>query len=70
MKMLLEIPETKISFFEELISSFSYVHVLKIIKDHEKGKQVFDLAEAFNEVKLHEQGKKKLKNAKEFFDEL
>ena len=68
--MILDIPETKSSFFEELMKSFDYVSVIKIIKDKQKGRQVADLAEAFNDVKLHETGKKKLKTAKDFFNEL
>lgn len=70
MKMILEIPDERSSFFVELVNSLDYVSVLKIVKDPAKSKQVLDLVEAFNDVKLHEQGKKKLKTAKEFFNEL
>jgi hypothetical protein len=70
MKMILDIPEEKASFFVKLMKSFDYVSVLKIVKDPAKGKHVLDLVEAFEDVKLHEQGKKKLKTAKEFFDGL
>ena len=70
MKVLLDIPEERASFFVELINSFDYVNILKIVKDPAKSKQVLDLVEAFNDVKLHEQGKKKLKTSKEFFNEL
>ncbi|MBS1559449.1 MAG: hypothetical protein JST69_12065 [Bacteroidetes bacterium] len=70
MKMILDVPEAKSSFFEELLNSLSYVNVIKVINDPKKGKQVSDLASSFNDVKLHEQGKKKLKTAKDFFNEL
>ena len=70
MKIILDIPEERASFFEELINSFDYVSVIKIVKDPKKSKRVLEMAEAFNDAKLHEQGKKKLKTAKEFFNEL
>lgn len=70
MKMILDIPEAKSSFFEELVKNFNYVNVIKVINDPKKGEQVLDLVNAFNDVKLHEQGKKKLKTAKEFFSEV
>ena len=70
MKLILDIPEKKAPFFVELINSFDYVSILKIVKDPKKSKRVVELVEAFNDVKLHEQGKKKLKTAKEFFNEL
>lgn len=70
MKMILDIPEAKVSFFEELINSLNYVNVIKVINHPEKSKQVMDIANAFKDVQLHETGKKKLKTAKEFFNEL
>ena len=70
MKVILDIPETKDSFFEELMENFDYVNVIKIINDSEKEKHILDLVDAFNDIKQHEQGKKKLKTAKEFFNEL
>jgi glutaredoxin-related protein len=70
MKMILDIPEVKSNFFQELLNDFDYVNVIKTIKNRQKEQQIADLADAFNDVKLHEQGKKKLKTAKEFFDEL
>lgn len=40
------------------------------IKEESKSRFVADLAEAFMDVKLYEQGKKKLRSAKELLDEL
>ena len=54
----------------ELVKSLDYVHVMKEIKDERKSKFVEELAEAFNDVKLYEQGKKKLKKAKDLLNEL
>ena len=70
MKMILEIPDERSSFFVELVESLEYVNILRIVKDPAKSKQVLDLVEAFNDVRLHEKGKKKLKTSKEFFNEL
>ena len=50
--------------------SFDYVSVVKEIKEKRKSQFVTDLAEAFNDVKLYEQGKKKLKRAKDLLNEL
>jgi hypothetical protein len=43
---------------------------VKEIKDERKSKAVSELAEAFRDVELYEQGKKKLKSAKDLLDEL
>lgn len=70
MKLILEVPEKNEAFFIELIESLDYIHVVKKIKDERKSKFVQDLAEAFNDVKLSEQGKKKLKKAKDLINEV
>lgn len=38
----------------------------KEVKDEEKSQFITDLAESFNDVKLHEAGKKKLKYGKDY----
>ena len=53
----------------EMVKSLDYVTVLKEIKDKRKSRFIADLAEAFEEVKLHEEGKKKLKSAKDLLNE-
>lgn len=68
--MILDIPNNRVAFFVELLKSFSYVNIVKEIKDERKGRFVEELAEAFNDVKLHEAGKKKLKSAKDLLNEL
>jgi hypothetical protein len=71
MKIILDINEkSRIPFFLELIKSLDYVKVISEVEDKHKSLLINDLAEAFNDVKLHEQGKKKLKSAKELLDEL
>ena len=49
----------------ELLQSLDYVKVIKQVKNEQKSQQLQDLVEAFNDVKLHEQGKKQLKTAKD-----
>ena len=70
MKVILEIRDNRIPFFMELVKSLDYISVLKEVKDESKSQFVTDLAEAFNDVKLYEQGKKKLKSAKDLLNEL
>jgi len=54
----------------ELVKSLDYISVLKEVKDRKKSEAIQDLAEAFNDVKLHQEGKKQLKSAKDLLDEL
>ncbi len=71
MKIILDINEkSRIPFFLELIKSLDYVKVISEVEDKHKSLLINDLAEAFNDVRLHEQGKKKLKSAKELLHEL
>jgi hypothetical protein len=71
MKIILDIKEnSRVPFFMELVKSLDYISVVKEIKEERKSKFVSDLAEAFNDVKLYEQGKKKLKKAKDLLNEL
>ena len=70
MKLILDIKENRAPFFMELIKSLDYINILKEVKNKEKSKNIQDLAEAFNDVKLHEQGEKTLKSANELLNEL
>ncbi len=71
MKVILDIKEnSRIPFFMELVKSLEYIRVVKEIEDEEKSQYISDLADAFNDVKLHEQGNKTLKTAKELLCEL
>ncbi|MBK8805189.1 MAG: hypothetical protein IPO21_00505 [Bacteroidales bacterium] len=54
----------------ELVKSLDFISVVKEVKDEKKSEFISDLAEAFNDVKLYEQGKKKLKSAKDLLSEL
>jgi phage terminase large subunit len=70
MEVLLNIKDTRRApFLMELLRSLDYITVKKVEKENENS--LFDdLSEAFEEVKLHEQGKIKLKSLKEVLNEL
>jgi hypothetical protein len=70
MKVLLDIKDNRVPFFMELVKSLDYISVVKEVKEERKSKFITDLAEAFNDVKLYEKGKKKLKSAKDLLNEL
>lgn len=71
MKVILDIKnKRRASFFMELLKSFDYVDILKVVNDPVKERSVLDLNESFQDVKLHLQGKKKLKSAKTLLNEL
>lgn len=68
MKVLLDIKDNKADFVLELLKNFSFVKAKPVNKKKEKFLK--DLAEAIEEVKLHKQGKIKLKSAEELLNEL
>lgn len=70
MKVILDIKDNRVPFFMELLKSLDYISVLKEVKDKESSKVIQDLADAFNDVKLYEEGKKDLKSAKDLLNEL
>jgi hypothetical protein len=70
MKVLLDIKDNRIPFFMELVKSLDFISVIKEEKDDNKSQFIADFSEAFNDVKLYEEGKKKLKSAKELLNEL
>ncbi|PWK27309.1 hypothetical protein LV89_01622 [Arcicella aurantiaca] len=71
MTIILDIKEdSRIPFFMELLKSLKYVNIVKQVQDEHKSQFITDLAEAFDDVKKYEQGKKKLKSAKDLLNEL
>jgi hypothetical protein len=70
MKVILDVRDNRMMYFMELVKSLDYISVVKEIKDENKSQFIADLAESFNDVKLHQQGKKKLKSAKDLLNEL
>lgn len=56
-------------FFEELVRELGFVENIMELKG-KKAEFVKDLADAFEDVRLHQAGKKKLKSAKQMLNEL
>jgi hypothetical protein len=69
MKLLLEIPDNKIDFAIQVLRSLSFVKNAKPISAS-TAKLWEDLKEAAEQVRLHKQGKIKLKTAQELLNEL
>jgi hypothetical protein len=69
MKVLVDITDDKAEFGLKVLQSLSFV---KKVKEMSSSKIDLweDLKDAANEVKLHKQGKIKLKTAQELLDEL
>ena len=70
MKVTLDIKESRVPFFMELVQSLDYIKVVEDIKNKRKQDFIRDMAEAIQDVKLHQAGKKKLKTAKQLLHEL
>lgn len=70
MQMLIDVPDNQTDFFLQLFQSMKNVKVLSDFSTPAKQQAIKDLTQAFEDVKLYEQGKKKLKTAKELLDEL
>ena len=69
MKVLLDIKDANASFGMEVLKSLSFVRTAKPLSK-ETAKLWEDLKEAAEDVRLHKQGKIRLKTAKELLDEL
>lgn len=68
MTLLVDVKDSKADFFLELLKNFPYVKTKPF--NPEKARILNDLKEAVAEVKLHKQGKIKLKSFDEFLNEL
>ena len=69
MKILLEVPDNEAVFGIKVLKSLSFVKKIKPM-DAIKVKIGKDLKDAYEEVRLHKQGKLKLKTAQELLSEL
>ena len=70
MKVILDIQDSKVSLFLELIKSIDFVKGVTTIKDSENKEAKTRITEALEQIKQHQQGKLKLKSAKDLLDEL
>jgi hypothetical protein len=69
MKVLLDIKDSRVDFIMELLKGFSSYVKAKPISQAKSG-LLEDLTEAASDVRLHKQGKLKLKSAQELLHEL
>lgn len=69
MKILLEVPDNEAAFGIKVLKSLSFVKKIKPI-NAAKEKLREDLKDASEEIRLHKQGKVKLKTAQELLSEL
>jgi hypothetical protein len=69
MKLLVDIPDNEAAFGMKVLKSLSFVKKVKPMTDSAVDLWE-DLNEAAQEVRLHKQGKIKLKTAQELIDEL
>jgi hypothetical protein len=68
MRVLLEVKDNKVDFILELLNNFSFVKA-EAISD-EKDQLLSDLKDAAEQIRLHKQGKLKLKTAQDLLNEL
>jgi hypothetical protein len=69
MKVLIDIPDNEASFAMKVLKSLSFVKKVKPMSEATVDLWE-DLNEAANEVRLHKQGKLKLKTAQDLLNEL
>lgn len=69
MKVLVDIPDNEITFGMKVLNSLSFVKKVKPFSAS-SAKLWADLKEAADEVRLHKQGKIKLKSAQDLLNEL
>ena len=70
MRVIVDIEDKKAPFFIKLVKSLDFINGVEKVKSGKKDQLEMDLKDAFEEVKLYEQGKKQLKNANDFLNEL
>jgi len=69
MKVLIEISDKEATFAIKVLKSLSFVKAVKTMNEN-SFELWTNLKEATDEVRLHQQGKLKLKTAQELLDEL
>ena len=67
-RVILDIPDSKINFFMELVNNLGFKKVQRL--SDEQKEFVDDLKQSLQEVELHRQGKVKLQPARDFLNEL
>ena len=67
-RVILDIPDSKINFFMELVNNLGFKKVKRLSREQKEF--IDDLKDSLNEVELHRQGKIKLQPARDFLNEL
>lgn len=67
-RVVLDIPDSKINFFMELVKNLGFKKVKRLSREQKEF--IDDLKDSLNEVELHRQGKIKLQPARDFLNEL
>ena len=67
-RIVIDIPDNKLSFFMELVNNLGFKKVKQISKEQKHF--VDDLQQSLEQVKQHQDGKIKLQSAREFLNEL
>ncbi|QDK83379.1 hypothetical protein EXU85_34155 [Spirosoma sp. KCTC 42546] len=75
MDILVKVPDNKVEFFMELVQNLKFKAEPRVKSKAksftpEQQEWINDLKESLEEVELHQQGKIKLKSARELLDEL
>jgi len=71
MKVILDIKDnSRAPFIMEMLKGLKSVKVVKEVKEKRKSQLIADLAGEFNDIKSHQEGKLKLKSAKDLLNEL
>ncbi len=71
MKLVIDIKDSNVPVFMELMKTHNIIKDVKELKKNKrKSKFIKGLAQSFNEVKLYMEGKKDLKNANDLINEL
>ena len=70
MRLVVDISDNSVASFMKIVKSHSFIKDVKELKDKRKSRLAKGIAESFKEVRLYEEGKKDLKNAKDLIDEL
>ena len=67
-RIVIDIPDSKISFFLELVNNLGFKKVKKLSRQQQEF--VDDLQHSLEQVKQHQEGKIKLQPARDFLNEL
>jgi len=69
MKILLEIPDSKVKFFMEVLKNFSFIKKATPLSDI-KAELIQDMREAVEEINMVKSDKKKANDASDFLERL